>query len=266
MASDPIRVVVVDDEKWARRRLEQLLARHPGVEVVATASSGESAVRAVAQETPDVLFLDVQMPEMDGFDVVRQLQSSALPMPAVIFVTAHDEYAVRAFEANALDYLTKPFENARFEVALDRALRHLERERIVEHHERLSAAVGATPPGALSAERLCVKEGTHYVVIDPDTLVWAEAQDVYVVLHTDDGDRLVRERLYQIHERLDTEQFVRAHRSAVVNGRRVTRLVPGRQGRATLVMDNGDEVPVSRSCRPNVNAFLDRLGDQSRST
>lgn len=259
MRPDPIRVVVVDDEKWARRRLEQLLRQRPEVEVVATAATGEAAIRAVETEAPDLLVLDVQMPEMDGFDVLRHLRASETPTPAVIFVTAFDTYAVRAFDAHALDYLLKPFADDRFEEALDRAVRHLDRERLAAHHARLGHAVGAEAPAPL-ADRLVVKEGTHYAVVDPADILWLEAQDVYVCLHTDDGDPLIREPLYQVHERLGSDRFVRVHRSAVVNGARIARLVPGSQGRATLHLDDGTEVPVSRTHRSAVHEVLARLG------
>ncbi|MEM0964330.1 MAG: LytTR family DNA-binding domain-containing protein [Bacteroidota bacterium] len=253
----PARVIVADDEKWARHRLVELLRQRADVEVVAVVGDGREAVQAVAQLAPDLLFLDVQMPEIDGFDVLRHLRASDLATPAVVFVTAFDTYAVQAFDAHALDYLLKPYTDERFGEALDRALCHLDREHLAQHHAQLADVLHETE--AALPTRLVVKEGTQVAVVDPDGLVWAEAQDVYVNLHTDEGDVIVRQRLYQIHDRLDPECFVRAHRSAVVNGTRIVRLVPGNQGRATLHMDDGSEVPVSRSCRADVNALLDRL-------
>ncbi|MEO0560336.1 MAG: LytTR family DNA-binding domain-containing protein [Bacteroidota bacterium] len=258
MRSETIRVVVVDDEKWARRRLEQLLRQRPNVEVVATAATGESAVRAVEEEAPDLLFLDVQIPEMDGFDVLRHLRASTTPTPAIVFVTAFDTYAVRAFDAHALDYLLKPYSDERFDEAMHRATHHLDNERLAAHEARVGEAVGSQAPPPL-ANRLIVKEGTHYGVIDPGEIVWVEAQDVYVCLHTTDGDRLIREPLYQVHERLGSDPFIRTHRSAVVNGSRIARLVPGSQGRATLHLDDGTEVPVSRTYRPAINELVKRL-------
>lgn len=254
--ASPVRVVVVDDEKWARRRVEQLVAEADGFEVVATAEDGLSAADAVVRERPDVVFLDVQMPGADGFEALRRFRGAGGVDPVVVFVTAYNEHAVRAFDERALDYLLKPYSDDRFDEALARAVEHLDRARLAEHRAALTELAG--PAGAPpSTDRFVYKDGTHYGLLDPAEVVWAEAQDVYVCLHIAGGARvLIREPLYSVEERLPAGAFVRVHRSAIVNVDRVTRVVPGRQGRATLVMDGGAEVPMSRTYREAVMDLL----------
>ena len=254
----PLRAVVVDDEKWARKRLEQLLAAEDGVEVVATAEDGVSGADAVVREAPDLVFLDVQMPGADGFEALRRVREAGGADPVVVFVTAYDEYATRAFDEAALDYLVKPIRAARFRTALARAREHVEREQIADHHRRLGALLDDRDPDApAETQRFVYKDGTHYGLLDPAEIRWAEAQDVYVCLHADRGEVLVREPLYSVEERLGGPPFVRVHRSAVVNVDRVRRVVPGRQGRATLHLDGGAEVAMSRTYRDAVMAVLE---------
>ena len=256
----PLRAVVVDDEAPARRRVARLLADEPDVEVVATAGDGFSGAEAVVRERPDLVFLDVQMPGADGFEALRQIREGTgegEAMPVVVFATAFDEHAVRAFDERALDYLVKPFKPARFREAVARAREHLERERRAEHQESLGALLDSRSEAhPAEPRRFVYKDGTHYGLLDPGEIVWAEAQDVYVALHTDRRDILIREPLYRVEERLGGAPFVRVHRSSVVNADRVARVVPGRQGRATLVMDGGAEVAMSRTYREAVMGVI----------
>lgn len=255
----PVRVVVVDDEKWARRRVEQLVAEADGFEVVATAEDGLSGADAVVRERPDVVFLDVQMPGADGFEALRRFRGAGGVDPVVVFVTAYDEHAVRAFDERALDYLLKPYSDDRFDEALARAVEHLDRARLAKHRAALAGLTDPAGPASApaSTDRFVYKDGTHYGLLDPTEIEWAEAQDVYVCLHTAGGaDVLIREPLYSVEERLPAGAFVRVHRSALVNVDRVVRVVPARQGRATLHMAGGDEVPMSRTYREDVMAVL----------
>ena len=176
--------------------------------------------------------------------------------PVVVFVTAFDEHAVRAFDAHALDYLLKPYTDGRFDEALRRAAEHLDRARLAAHHARLDGVLEGADPAPAPAGRLVYKDGTHYGVLALEELEWAEAQDVYVNLHTVDGDVLVREPLYALAERLGDPRFLRVHRSALVNADYVVRVVPERQGRATLHLKSGAAVPMSRTYREGVMAML----------
>jgi two-component system LytT family response regulator len=230
----PLRAMIVDDEPLARRGLCQLAEAHGGVVVVAECRNGSEALARLAEAAPDVVFLDVQMPGADGFDVLDRC--GVAPRPPVVFVTAYDAHAVRAFEANALDYLLKPVTSARFAVTIARV------------RERLAA------PGPL---RLAVTTGTGSLLLDPAEIDWIEADDYYSALHVGPRRHLLREPLASLAVRLRDRSFVRAHRRAVVNLARVRELRAGR-GRAVLVLMDGTEVPVSRRCRRAIDDALRR--------
>ncbi len=226
-----IRVVIVDDEPIARRGIRQLLAEDRDVEVVGEARHGKEAVRVLKALTPDLVFLDVQMPEFDGFAVLRQLEPEH--MPAVIFVTAYDSFAVRAFESHALDYLVKPVHEARFRDALVRA-----RERIAR-----------TP-----SRRILVPAGEVDLILDVAEINWIEAEDYYAAIHTGGRRHLIRESLASLQSRLDGAQFVRVHRSAIVN------LAQVREVRETsIVLRDGVQLPVSRRRREQVSDAIRRF-------
>jgi two-component system, LytTR family, response regulator len=221
----PLRAMIVDDEPLARRGLCQLAEAHGGVVVVAECRNGREALARLEEAVPDVVFLDVQMPGTDGFDVLHG--RGVAPMPPVVFVTAYDAHAVRAFEANALDYLLKPVTSARFAVTIARV------------RERLAV------PAPL---RLAVPTGTGSLLVDPADVDWIEADDYYSALHVGPRRHLLRESLASLAVRLRDRSFVRAHRSALVNLARVRELRSG-HGRSVLVLQDGTEVPVSRRCR-----------------
>ncbi|HJU65121.1 MAG TPA: LytTR family DNA-binding domain-containing protein, partial [Gemmatimonadaceae bacterium] len=215
-----IRVVIVDDEPLARRGIRQLLAPHEDVEVVGEARHGKEAVRMLSALAPDLVFLDVQMPELDGFAVLRQLDQQRLPF--VIFVTAYDTFAVRAFEQHALDYLVKPVHEARFEQALARAREQLRSREAVELSRRLSQLLANgvdTEPARQSAppRRLVIDTGGAELILDIAEIMWIEADDYYAAVHARGRRYLIRESLSSLEERLDRTQFVRVHRSAIVN-------------------------------------------------
>jgi two-component system LytT family response regulator len=257
-----IRTVIVDDEPLARRGIRQLLAPHRDVTVVGEARSGEEAVRVLRACRPDLVFLDVQMPELDGFGVLRALGTA--PAPAVVFVTAYDAFAVRAFDAHALDYLVKPVEEARFADALARARARLRTEAAVERARTLDALLAAHEralAAARAVRRLVVPTAAGELVLDVDEIDWIEADDYYAAVHARGRRHLLRESLASLAERLAGARFVRAHRSALVNVARVRELRGEPSGETVLVLRDGTRVPVSRRRREEVVEMLRRLAD-----
>ena len=245
-----IRAVIVDDEELARAFLRELLREHPEVEVVAECANGFEAVKAVAETSPDLLFLDVQMPKLDGFEVLELIE----PGPAVVFVTAYDQYAMRAFDAHAVDYLLKPFGADRFERALERAKARL-------GERRLPTEVVAARPPAERPQRLVVKDGTRVHVIPLDKLDYVEAQDDYVALHSGGKSFLKQLPIASLEAALDPARFVRIHRSAIVNLERVARIEPyGKESRIAILQD-GVRLPVSRS---GYARLMEAMGDRRR--
>ena len=251
---DKIRAVIADDEPLARRGIRQLLGPHRDIAVVAEARNGRETLRSLRELKPDLLFLDVQMPDLDGFDVLREIGTKH--MPAVIFVTAYDEFAVRAFEAHALDYLVKPLEVARFAEALERTRERLRSAEAVELARKLSALL-ATREKEQAKQRIVIPISTGDLVIDSGEIDWIEADDYYAAVHARDGRHLIRESLASLEQRLDGERFVRAHRSAIVNLDRVCE-VRREAGEILLVLRNGVRIPVSRRRRTRVTKLLRR--------
>jgi two-component system LytT family response regulator len=230
-AATPIRTLIVDDEPLAREGLRLLLGDDEEVEVIGECASGREAVQAIQKLHPDLVFLDVQMPELDGFQVIASLPPDDLP--AVVFVTAYDRYALRAFEVHALDYLLKPFDDERFQDALKRAKRHLGLQRVSEVGQR----------------RLAVKDVGRVVFLNVAEIDWIEAADYYVQLHAGKQSYLHRESMQSLEARLDPSQFLRIHRSAIVNVRGVKEV--RHQGRRDIVvvLACGATLKVARSHR-----------------
>ncbi|MGA7108172.1 MAG: LytTR family DNA-binding domain-containing protein [Terracidiphilus sp.] len=247
-APDPIHVLVADDEAPARQRLMDLLAKDTRVSNVAEAADGEAAVEAIQRQQPDLVFLDVQMPELDGLGVIEAI--GATEMPLTVFVTAYDQHAIRAFEANALDYLLKPFSDERFEATMGRAKARLDERSIGEFGQRVMKMVASVPAGAeRRLDRLVVKSGgtTRFVrAVDID---WIEAAGVYVTLHVAGKELLYRAALNDLAERLDPRRFVRVHRSALVNIESILQLEPMSHGEFEAVIKNGSRTRVSRTYR-----------------
>ena len=236
---ETLRVAVVDDEDLARGYLCELLAGHPEIRIVAQCANGFEAVKAIADTSPDLLFLDVQMPKLDGFEVLELLDPAQAPV--VIFVTAYDQYAMRAFDAQAVDYLLKPFSAERFERALDRARARL--------GERPALPAIAPPPrtGADHPQRIVVKDGTRVHVIPVARLDYVTAEDDYVALHSEGKSYLKQQAIAELEALLDPACFVRIHRSAIVNLERVARIEPyGKESRVAILAD-GTRLPVSRT-------------------
>jgi two-component system LytT family response regulator len=239
-AEDPrkIRTLIVDDEPLARSNLAVLLKRDPEIDIIGECGSGTEAVTEIRKTHPDLLFLDVQMPECNGFDVL-ELLGKDLP-PAIVFVTAYDEYALRAFEAGALDYLLKPFDNARFELALGRAKR-----RISPDSDR---------PRKL--ERVAIKGAGQLEFVKASDIDWIEAADYYACLHVGSKSHLLRRSLAELEEDLDPAEFCRVHRSGIVNLKRVQALKLNQDGEYEVVLESGVRVRLSRRYRRQLEARM----------
>jgi len=255
-----IRALIVDDEPLARRGVRQLLEREPDVVVVGEARNGREALRALRTLNPGLVFLDVQMPEMDGFDVLRAYGPER--MPAVIFVTAYDEFAVRAFDAHAIDYLVKPLRESRFVEAVQRVRDRMRSSEAIELSRKLSALLatssGHAPNGAAAADaarRLVVPTSAGELVLDVDEIDWIEADDYYAAVHTRGKRHLIRESLSSLEARLDSTRFARIHRSAIVHLERVREF---RADPAEVVLRDGTRIAVSRRRREQFASLLRR--------
>ena len=252
---EPIHVLVADDELPARQRLMDLLRRDDQVASVSEAADGQTAVEMIQKQDPDLLFLDVQMPELDGLGVIDAI--GAAQMPLTVFVTAYDQHAIRAFDANALDYLLKPFSDERFEATMTRAKARLDERSMREFGQRVMKMVSAVPAAAeRRLDRLVVKAGgtTRFIrVIDID---WIEAAGVYVTLHVGGKELLYRAALNDLAEKLDPRRFVRVHRSALINIESVLQLEPISHGEFEAVLKNGSRTRVSRTYRVQLEKRL----------
>lgn len=251
-----LRAAIVDDEDLARQVLREYLASHTDIEIVAECANGFQAVKAVAELKPDLVFLDIQMPKLDGFEVLELLD----PAPAIIFVTAHDNHAIRAFEVHAVDYLLKPVAADRFEAALARV-----QERLGNRPEQHSSprpsptelAAAARPP-AEYLDRIPVREGTSVVIIPVAKLDYVEAQDDYIALVSQGKKHLKQQTISSIEAALDPSRFLRIHRSYIVNLERVVRLEPYAKDSYVAVLADRVQLPVSRAGYSRLRAFLDR--------
>lgn len=248
-----IRVLIVDDEPIARRGIRQLLAVHEDIEIAGEARNGREAVRMAQALAPDLMFLDVQMPELDGFDVLRQMDPARVPV--VIFVTAYDSFAVRAFEARALDYLVKPIAEARFHEALGRAREHLQSQAALARSRQKIQELN----GAMAARRLIVGTASSDLLLEVAEIAWIEADDYYAVVHAGGRRHMVRESLASLEARLDRRQFVRAHRRAIVNLAEVREIRTQSPGESELVLNDGSRLPLSRRRRHVVEDAIRRF-------
>jgi two-component system LytT family response regulator len=264
---ESLRVVLVDDEAPARSLLREYLAAHPGVEVVGECANGFEAVKTIGELSPDLVFLDVQMPKLDGFEVLELLE----PAPAVIFCTAYDEYALQAFEVHAVDYLLKPFGRERLAEAMSRARERraavasrnaaapadseLAQDPAAVPAARASLARAARGPGR-HAERIVVRDGAQVHVIQAERVDYLEAQDDYVAVHADGTEHLKHQALSELADSLDPARFVRVHRSYVVNVERIARIELLAKDQRVAVLHDGRQVPVSRSGHERLKELL----------
>lgn len=243
--SGPIRVLVVDDEHHARLGMRKLLTGEDDINIVGECSNGREAVASIRSLSPDLVFLDVTMPDRSGLGVIEDIGAAA--MPRVIFVTAYDEYAIPAFESNAVDYLLKPFTDQRFHTAMERA-------RGLLRLERNAPSGGGQPPESLETrdgvlERFTVKDGDRLRVFSVDQITWIEADEYYVKIHIGANSYMVRESLGSLEKQLPTRRFVRIHRSTIVNIEQVEALEPLFQGDCTVVLKDGTNLRMSRRRR-----------------
>lgn len=268
--SGAIRVLIADDEPLARRGLELRLAGERDIRIVGQVGDGEAAIRAVSEHAPDLLFLDVQMPGLDGFATLRAIP--AQQMPLVVFVTAYDHYAISAFEANAVDYLLKPVDDSRLHQALFRVREALDRREASDHRGKLLGLLGTlsgrptlTLDEALQAgdarrlrepdAPLAIRDGARTVRIPPQSLRWVDAAGDYICIHTDEDTYVLRATLAQLEKRLDPARFPRIHRSAMINAARVKSLRTHLNGEYFLMLDCGHELKLSRSYRDRLALF-----------
>jgi two-component system LytT family response regulator len=249
-----IRTLIVDDEPLARQRLRRLLEADPDIVLLGESGDGQQAVADLRQLRPDLVFLDVQMPVLDGFGVLQALGDT--PLPAVIFVTAHDRYALKAFEVHALDYLLKPFDKTRFAAALERAKAQVRQGSALALNERLQELLQAIPGRRNGPERLMIKSGGRIYFVRLDDVDWIEAAGNYVRLHVGKEDHLLREPLTALEKKLDPGRFVRIHRSTIVNLERIRELQPAFHGEYIMILQDGTELTVSRSCRDKLGESL----------
>lgn len=237
-----LRIMIVDDEPLARRKVRRYLVDEPDVIVVAECSDGPEALEAIRRERPDVLFLDVQMPVVDGFEVLRRIGGEHAPV--VVFVTAHDHYAVRAFEVEALDYLVKPFDRERFRLALDRARRRLAASTLVN-----GPGVPAGTAGRNDPRRIVLRSRGRILPLPVEKIEWIESADNYIRVHTPQQTHLVRETLAAVQGRLDAQRFLRIHRRAIVNIDVVSEVRPRLRGGYEAQLESGKILRVGRTHR-----------------
>ncbi|WP_394849379.1 response regulator [Pendulispora brunnea] len=270
-APQQLRVLIVDDEPPARAGLRHLLARHPDVEICGECRNGAEAIEAIRRDPPGLVVLDVQMPEYDGFDVVRQVGPSL--MPPVLFLTAFDQFALKAFEIHAVDYVLKPCSQERFDEALARARQRIRQSELAAIGQRLAhllqdleAKPGATepvrpsavPPETPFAERFAIRLGNRSSIVEVRDIDWIEADDYCCSIHVGAETHVMRESLRALEGRLNPLEFVRIHRSAIVNVRRIREVHGTAGGEAVVVLHTGIQIPVSRRKRAELERRIGR--------
>jgi two-component system LytT family response regulator len=261
MINNSIKVLVVDDEPLARILIIELLKDFPEFQLIGECSNGTEALKAVKENLPDLVFLDVQMPEMDGLTLLEKIQKEHLP--EIIFVTAYDQFAIRAFDFHAVDYLLKPFSKERFEKALSRV-----KERLSNHstinlaHRQISSLLENYQNKSAPLKRLFIKDKGKIILLEPETIDWIEADDKYLRLHTASGKSyLLRQTLNALEAELDAQAFARIHRSTIVNLARVRELNPLFNGEYVLILVNGTKLTLSRNYK---NRFFEQFGKNPR--
>lgn len=259
--STPIRTLVIDDEPPARQRLIVLLGDEPDIEIVGEAGSGSAAVRAITELQPDLVFLDIQMPGFDGFDVLRA--TTGIHQPLVVFVTAYDEHALKAFDVQAVDYVLKPVVEPRFRAAVRRAvarLRETPRPELTRALTRLLESVGAGEPPTSSPNelptRFAIRHDGRVVFVPLEEIAWVGADGDFVQVHARKQTYMVRETMAEVEARLPTRRFVRVHRSAIINVDRVREIQSWFKGDYVVLMDDGSKIHTGRTYRQRVQAII----------
>ena len=253
---EKIRTLIVDDEPLARRGIRAHLKDEGDVEIVAECGNGREAVQVIESQKPDLVFLDVQMPELDGFGVLEAINVEHLP--CVIFVTAYDKYALRAFEVHALDYLLKPFDTERFSRAMQRARAQIERGSISDLSHRLQSLIDDLKTNQKYAERLVIKSAGRIFFLGVEEIDWVEAADNYVRLHAGGGrdTHLLRETMNSLERRLDPTQFLRVRRSTIINVRRIKEVRPLFRGEYEIVLLDGTRLASGRGYRDRMQELF----------
>ncbi|MBM3736782.1 MAG: response regulator transcription factor [Acidobacteria bacterium] len=250
-----ISAVIVDDERLARNRIRRMLSLDSDVEIQAECSNGEEALETLKQKAPNLLFLDVQMPGMTGFEVLQALPPENLPV--VVFVTAYDEYALRAFEAHAFDYLLKPFDRKRFQDVLRRAKSQIDLLRKDQVNARLVELLEGLERGRQDSQgRIAIRTGGHVILVKAPAIDWVEAADNYVCLHCAGETHVVRETMNAFERRLDSNRFLRIHRSTIVNLDRIKEMRPWFRGDYQVILQDGTNLTLSRSYRDRLKNVL----------
>ena len=262
-----IKTLIVDDEPLARRGLELRLAGEPDIRIVGQCGNGNEALQAISEHAPDLVFLDVQMPGLDGFATLSAIPVEQMPM--VVFVTAYDHYAIRAFEASAIDYLLKPIDDSRLAQSLHRVRDALREQAAQSHCAHLLGLLGTlsgrpqlTLDEALSSDGrlqliqnnapVAIKDGSNTIRVEPDTIRWIDAAGDYMCIHTDSQTHVLRATLRELETQLDSHRFQRVHRSTIVNMTRVRRFRSHINGEYFLVLDSGNEIKLSRSYKDKI--------------
>ena len=242
-----IRTLIVDDEPLARERVKRFLRDERDLEILAECGNGRDAIKAIREKQPDLVFLDIQMPEKNGFDVIKGLESKSLPN--IVFITAYDQYALQAFEVHALDYLLKPFNRERFHQAVKRAKEQIESRKRGEFDERLVSLISSISPEKKYLERLVVKSVGRVFFLKSNEIDWIEASGNYLKLHVGRDSHMIRETMNAIEAKLDPSQFMRIHRSTIVNIDRIKELHPMFSGDYSVILRDGSELALSRNYR-----------------
>jgi two-component system LytT family response regulator len=257
-ATDKIRALIVDDEPIARRGIRTNLKTEPDVEIIGECSNGREAVAAIEKQKPDLIFLDVQMPLLDGFGVVETLGAENLP--AVVFVTAFDEHAIRAFEINALDYLLKPVDPERFQKTLERARGQIKNSKARGFNEKISALLEnletAAPKSSAYLERIVIKDAGRITFVDADEIIWISSEGNYVKIHASGKSYLLRETMDAMERKLDPQKFLRLRRSTIVRIEKIKELYPLFNGEFQVILKDGTKLSSSRRYRQNLDALL----------
>lgn len=267
-----IRVVIVDDEPLARENLEGLLTSDSEIEIVGQCANGVEAIRTIKKIKPDILFLDVEMPEMNGFEVLSKIPTEY--MPIVVFVTAYNKYALKAFEVNALDYLLKPFDNERFSSMIERVKLQFRQHLMLEYGEKIQKLMSGEfafltrrdskqqHEKSSFLKRIAVKTSGRIYFVDVNQIQWIEAARSYVELHTQTKTHLVRETMNNLEANLDPEQFLRIHRSTLINISFIKELQPFFRGDYLVILKNGKELKLTRGNRDKLDFLLNRIPKQ----
>jgi two-component system LytT family response regulator len=251
---DKIKVLIVDDEPIAREGIRVLLEKDAEVEISGECGNGIEAVSVIQKSEPDIVFLDVQMPDLDGFGVVEKIGAEA--MPTVIFVTAYDKYALKAFEINAIDYLLKPFDDKRFFKAFERAKSQIQRQSVQDLNRQLQSLLQTLKPDKKYLERLVIKSAGRIFFLNVEEIDWIEAADNYVSLHVGRASHLVRETLGGLESKLSPDNFLRISRSIIINLSRIKEIHPLFNGEYAIILANGKELNSSRRFRDRLNSIL----------